>query len=87
MADDKQKIGRAAGAAVLLSVGSLVLTCTGHPILAAIAAAFSLPAGGWGFMRAASPRVRGGFLSLGSIILGVLALGFAVLGMMGKIVF
>lgn len=87
MADKKQKVGGAAGAAVVLSVGSLLLTCTGHPFWSVIAAALSLPAGVIGFLMAASPRVRGGILSLASIALGAIALIIAILAAAGAIVF
>lgn len=81
----KQKVGTVASASIILALGSFVATCSGHPIWGLVAAILSLPAGGFGFLRAASPRVRGGFISLGAVILGLLAIGVAVLGMLGKL--
>jgi hypothetical protein len=38
-------------------------------------------------MTAASPRVGGGLLSIAAIIIGVIAIGVAVLGGIGAIIF
>lgn len=54
-------------------------------VLALIAAAVLL--GISGFIMAASPRVGGGVLSSIALILGVLAVGIAVLGLIGIIIF
>ena len=81
----KQQIGTVASASAILAIGSFIATCTGHPIWGLVAGLLSLPAGAFGFLRAASPRVRGGFISLGALILGLLAIGVAVLGMLGKL--
>jgi hypothetical protein len=40
-----------------------------------------------GLMRAASPRVGGGLLSIAAIIIGVIAIGVAVLGGIGVLIF
>ena len=80
-----QKIGTVASASIILAIGSFFATCSGHPIWGMVLALLSLPAGGFGFMRAASPRIRGGFISLTAVVLGLIAVAVAVLGMLGML--
>lgn len=81
----KQQVGTIASASAVLALGSFFATCSGHPIWGLIAAVLAFPAGLYGFLRAASPRVRGGIISLFSIAIAVLALIVAILGMLGKL--
>lgn len=83
----EQSVSIAAIVAIVAAIGSYVLTCMGHPMWALIAALLSIPIGIVGFVMAASPRVRGGILSITAIILGALAAVVAVLGMTGMILF
>ena len=83
--EQEQRTGIAATISIIASIGSYVLTCTGHPIWALIAAILSIPLGILGFVMAASPRVGGGILSIASICLGALAALIAILGIIGVI--
>lgn len=83
----EQKTGTLATLAIIAAVASYVLTFSGHPLFGMLAALVSLPLGIFGLVRAASPRVGGGILSIVALILGVLAIGIAVLGIVGVILF
>lgn len=85
--EQRQRTGLAATLSIVASVGSYVLTCSGHPIWALVAAIVSIPLGIVGFVMAASPKVGGGILSIASILLGVVAAIVAILGMVGVMVF
>ena len=87
MADTPQKVGTAATLAIIAAIGSFILTCTGHPIWGLVVALLAEPLGLFGFFRAASPRVRGGFISIGAIILGAIAAVVAILGITKVVVF
>lgn len=76
-----QRTGIAATLSIIASVGSYVLTCTGRPVWALVAAVLSIPLGIVGFVMAASPKVSGGILSIASIVLGALAAIVAIVGM------
>lgn len=75
-----QKVGLAAILSIVAAIGSYVATCTGHPGWGILAALISIPMGIIGFVAAASPRVRGGIISIIAIILGVLAIIGALVG-------
>lgn len=83
----EQRTGTLATLAIIAAVASYFLTFTGHPIFGMAAALVSIPLGIFGLVMAASPRVGGGILSIVAIILGVLAVGVAVLGIVGVILF
>lgn len=83
----EQKTGTLASLSILAAVVSYILTFTGNPIWALLMAIIAIPLGLGGFARAASPRVGGGILSIFAIVLGVLAIGVAVLGLVGVILF
>ncbi len=87
MAQTKQVVGTAATISIIAALGSFALTCTGHPIWGLVAAIVAEPAGLFGFVRAASPRVRGGIISIVAMILGAIAAVVAILGIMGYIAF
>ena len=80
MVRTEQRTGTLATAAIIVAVLSFILTFTGHVLWGGISALISLPLGAMGFFMAASPRVGGGLMSIAAIILGVIAIGVAVVG-------
>ena len=80
------RYGRFAVLAILASVGSMFASCSGHSMLGLVLAIISLPLGLFGILRATAPEIRGGLLSLASIVLGVLGLIVAICAMIWKIV-
>ena len=82
-----QKVGGAAIASIIAGIASFAFTCTARPFFGVIAAIVALIAGGIGFLMAASPRVRGGMISIAAMVLGALGVIVGVLGMFGKLVF
>ncbi len=76
-----QKTGTLATLAIIAAIASYFLTFTGHKLFGILAAIISLPLGAGGFIMAASPRVSGGIMSIISILLGVFAIGIAVIAM------
>jgi hypothetical protein len=67
--------------AILAAIGSFVLSARGHELLALVAAVVAIGAGLLGGMRALSPRVSGGILSLLAVVLGVIAIVVAVIAL------
>ena len=82
-----QRTGTAATLAIVAALGGLIATFTGHPVWGLILALVAILLGAIGLVRAASPRVSGGILSIVAIIVAVLGLGVAGLGMVGTLVF
>lgn len=76
-----QKTGALATLAIIAAVASYFLTFNGYTVWGVLAALISIPLGMGGFAMAASPRVSGGVMSIISILLGVFAIGIAVLAM------
>ncbi len=76
-----QKTGTLATISILAAVVSYILTFSGHTAFGIVAALISIPFGVGGFVMAASPRVSGGIMSIISILLGVFAIGIAVIAM------
>lgn len=87
MVRTEQKAGSMAIGAMIAAVLSIVLTFAGHAVLGLFSGVISIPLGIIGFMMAASPRVGGGMLSIAAIVLGVLAIGVAVVGGVGAMLF
>jgi hypothetical protein len=81
-----QRMGTSAILAVLASLGSMFLSCSGRPLWGLILAILSIPFGLFGFVRAASPEVKGGFASIFAIIVGIVGVGVALIAMFFKIV-
>jgi hypothetical protein len=79
-------MGISAILAVLASLGSMFLSCSGRPLWGLILAVLSIPFGLFGFLRAASPQVSGGFASIISIVVGVVGVAVALIAMFFKIV-
>jgi len=63
----------AAVLAILAAIGSFVLSSMGREFLALGAAVFAVVAGLIGGLKALSPRVSGGMLSIAAVLLGVVA--------------
>ena len=82
-----QRTGTAATVSIIAAIGSYVATCTGHPIWGLVAAIVAIPAGAIGLLMSASPRIKGGIMSIVAMVLGVVGLVVAILGMAGAIVF
>ena len=80
MVRTEQRTGTLATAAIIVAVLSFILTFTGHVLWGGISALISIPLGVLGVFMAASPRVGGGLMSIAAIILGVIAIGVAVVG-------
>ncbi len=76
-----QKTGILATMAIIIAIASYFLTFSGHKLFGILAAIISIPLGAGGFIMAASPRVSGGIMSIISILLGVFAIGIAVIAM------
>jgi hypothetical protein len=87
MAVTEQKTGTLALGAIIAAIVSFILTLSGSPIIGLVFGLISIPLGIFGVMMAASPRVGGGLLSIAAIVLGVIAIGFAVLGGIGAMIF
>ena len=81
-----QRMGLGAILAVVASLGSMFFSCSGHPMRGLILAIVAIPLGLFGFIRSASPEVRGGFASIVSIIVGVVGVAVALIAMFFKIV-
>jgi hypothetical protein len=79
-------MGTSAILAVIASLGSMFLSCSGRPMWGLILAALSIPFGLIGFLRAASPEISGGFASIFSILVGVVGVAVALVAMFFKIV-
>lgn len=86
MISTEQKTGTLATAAILAAVLSFILSFTGHVLWGGISALISIPLGILGVFMAASPRVGGGLISIAAIILGVFAIGVAIVsGFLGML--
>jgi hypothetical protein len=83
----EQKAGTAATLSIFAALGSFILSFSGHPGWGLIAALAAFPLGFFGLLRAASPRVGGGIMSIIALVLGLLAIGVAILVLIGVIIF
>ena len=81
-----QRFSGASIVAIICAVGSFFLSFSGHGTFGLIAAIVGILAGVIGFVMAASPRERGGLMSIVSIVLCVIALIPAILVMTGHLV-
>jgi len=82
-----QQTGTLATMAIVAAIGGMIATFTGHPVWGLIIDLVAIPLGIGGLLMAASPRVRGGVVSIVAIVAAVLGLGLAVLGIIGTLVF
>ena len=85
MEKNPQKASGSAALALAMAVVSLFGTYTGHPFMGIFAALFCLPFAVFGLVFSVSPRVGGGMMSIGAVILGILACLLALLSMIGVI--
>jgi hypothetical protein len=76
-----EKTGTMAIIAILAAIISYFLTFNGHAAYGILAGLIAIPFGIGGFVMAASPRVSGGIISIISILLGVFAIGIAIVAM------
>ena len=67
--------------AILAAIGSFVLSANGREFLALFAAIVAIGAGLLGGMRALSPRVSGGILSILAVVLGAIAIIVALIAL------
>jgi hypothetical protein len=81
------RTGAFAIAAIISAIFSFFLTFSGHPFWGMLAALAAIPLGIGGLIMAASPKVSGGVMSIAAIMIGVLAAGVAILGIVGAIIF
>lgn len=82
-----QSTGTMATLAIIAALVGFFVIFTGHPLWGLILELIALPLGVLGLLRAASPRVSGGVISIVAIIAAVLGLILAVLVMVGMLVF
>ncbi|HYE02103.1 MAG TPA: hypothetical protein VD963_02590 [Phycisphaerales bacterium] len=75
-----QRTGAAATVGIVAAIASVVITLTGHPMWGLLAGVAGLVAGGIGLLMSASPRVSGGMLSIGAIVLSIFGIGLGVIG-------
>jgi hypothetical protein len=73
--------------AIAAAIVSIVASVTGHPIWGIVAGLLGVLLSAMGFLSAASPKVRGGMLSVSALVLSVIGLGLAVLVSIGVILF
>jgi hypothetical protein len=66
---------------IIAAIASYFFTFSGHTVWGVLAALISIPFGIGGFVMAASPRVSGGIMSIISILLGIFAIGVALIAM------
>lgn len=76
-----EKTGMMAIIAIIAAIVSYFFTFNGHTVYGILAALIAIPFGIGGLVMAASPRVSGGIISIISILLGVFAIGVAVVAM------
>lgn len=67
--------------AILAAIGSFVLSANGRELWALVAAIVAIGAGMLGGMRALSPRVSGGILSILAVVLGAIAVIVALIAL------
>lgn len=67
--------------AILAALGSFFLSSQGREILALVAAIFAIGAGLVGGLKALSPRVSGGMLSIVAVVLGAIAIVVALIAL------
>ncbi len=65
--------------AILAAIGSFVLSSRDHGFFALLVALVAIGAGMFGGLKALSPRVSGGMLSIAAVLLGVIAILIAIL--------
>lgn len=87
MEKNPQKASSSAALALAAAVGSLAGTFTGHPIIGLIAGLLCLPFAILGLALSVSPKIGGGLMSIGALVLGAPAILLALLGVIGVVIF
>jgi len=85
--DRRQKMGTAAVLGIVAAVLSWVMTFAGRPFWGVALGLLGCGLGAVGLVVAASPRVRGGIVSILAIVLAGLGALVGVLGVVGVILF
>jgi len=67
--------------AILAAIGSFLLSSKGREFLAMGAAGFAIVAGLMGGVKALSPRVSGGMLSIAAVLLGAIGILVAIVAL------
>jgi hypothetical protein len=67
--------------AICAAIGSIILASKGREFLGMFAAVFAVGAGMIGGVRALSPRVTGGMLSMIAVLLGAIGFIFSVIAL------
>jgi hypothetical protein len=67
--------------AILAAIGSFVLSAKGHEMLALLCAIIAIGGGLLGGLRALSPRVSGGLISILAVGLGVIGIVVALIAL------
>ena len=67
--------------AIIAAIGSIVLASKGREFLGMFAAILAVGAGLIGGVKALSPRIRGGMLSILAVLLGVIGFVFSVIAL------
>jgi hypothetical protein len=82
-----QRTGTMAALAIVAAIGGVIATFSGHPVWGLFIALVAILFGVLGLLRAASPRVSGGILSIVAIVFAVIGAGSALLGVVGALAF
>jgi hypothetical protein len=80
------RFGKGALLAGIASAGSMVLSCSGHPIWGLVLAILAIPLGLIGLLRSASREVHGGMTSIIAIVVGLLGIAVAIIALVFEIV-
>jgi hypothetical protein len=67
--------------AIVCAIGSFVLAARGREMLALLCAVIAIGGGLFGGLRALSPRVSGGLISILAIVLGVIGIVVAIIAL------
>jgi hypothetical protein len=67
--------------AILCAIGSFVMSGQGREIIGFVLALVAVIAGLLGGVKALSPRVSGGVLSIAAVVLGVIAVLFSIVAL------
>lgn len=82
----EQKTGIMAILSIVAAIASFLLTLSGQGVAGMLTAIVAILFGVVGLVMAASPRISGGILSIISILVGIFAVGLALLVTLGALV-
>ena len=86
MADEPKK-STVSIVAIIGAIGGVIASLSGHPFWGLFIGLAAIVMGCLGLATAASPRVRGGMLSIGAIVLSIFGLGLSILVAIGVVLF